>query len=143
MNGLDLLYSWQSLFLAVIIATMTQSFKRLVETLIDKGHGGGEARRKASVLNTVLLPLFPLSLGALCGWLLPLRPEHLVQYVAETHSSSLVYVMWGASVGQFADYLYQRGKKFLIFSTHPEPEGDEEPRKSVEKLHGRKKPHGG
>jgi len=111
---LDLLYSWQSLFLAVVIATMTQSFKHLVEGLIEKYSGGdGRAKRKASVLNVTMFPMFPLLLGGVIGRFFPIRPEYLVRYVNENHTSMAVYAMWGASIGQFSDYLYQRAKAFF------------------------------
>lgn len=114
MTPLDLLYSWQSLFLAVVIATMTQSFKKLVEGLIERYSGGdGEAKRKASIANATLLPLFPLLLGGVIGRFLPIHPEYLVRYVNENHTSTAVYAMWGASIGQFSDYLYQRAKGLL------------------------------
>ncbi len=114
MTPLDLLYSWQSLFLAVVIATMTQSFKHLVEGLIEKYSGGdGRAKRKASIANVTLFPMFPLLLGGLIGRFFPIRPEYLVRYVNENHTSLAVYAMWGASIGQFSDFLYQRSKAFL------------------------------
>ena len=114
MTPLDLLYSWQSLFLAVVIATMTQSFKHLVEGLIERYSGGdGRAKRKASIANVTLFPMFPLLLGGLIGRFFPIRPEYLVRYVNENHTSMAVYAMWGASIGQFSDYLYQRSKAFL------------------------------
>lgn len=114
MTPLDLLYSWQSLFLAVVIATMTQSFKHLVEGLIERYSGGdGRAKRKASIANVTLFPMFPLLLGGLIGRFSPIRPEYLVRYVNENHTSMAVYAMWGASIGQFSDYLYQRSKAFL------------------------------
>lgn len=116
MNPLDFLYSWQSLFLAVVISTMTQSFKCLVEGLIERYSGGsGSAKRKASLANTTLLPLFPLLLGGLIGRFLSIRPEYLVRYVNDNHASTAVYAMWGASVGQFSDYLYQRAKRIMAF----------------------------
>lgn len=117
MTPLDLLYSWQSLFLAVVIATMTQSFKHLVEGLIERYSGGdGRAKRKASIANVTLFPMFPLLLGGLIGRFFPIRPEYLVRYVNENHTSLAVYAMWGASIGQFSDYLYQRSKAFLPLS---------------------------
>lgn len=137
MTPLDILYSWQSLFLAVVIATMTQSFKRLVEGLIERYSGGdGVAKRKASLANTTLLPLFPLVLGGLIGRFFPIRPEYLVQYVNENHTSMAIYAMWGASVGQFSDYLYQRAKGFLILG----PQGARVPVTTKAKNHKRKKP---
>lgn len=109
------MYSWQSMFLAVVVAVTTQSLKRLLERVIKHRTGGdGEAKRKASVINVALFPLVPLVLGGLLGRFFPIRPEYLVRYVTENHTTTLVYLMWGVSVGQLSDYLYQRTKRFLL-----------------------------
>jgi hypothetical protein len=122
MSPLDLLYSWQSMFLALFLLTATQLFKGLVEFLIAKYYGGdGREKRRSSPANLALLPMFPLALGAILAWLAPIRPDYLVRYVTDNHLSKLVYAMWGASIGQFADYLYQRAKWLLsppIMPTH-------------------------
>lgn len=151
MTPLDLLYSWQSLFLAVVIATMTQSFKHLVESLIERYSGGdGRAKRKASIANVTLFPMFPLILGGVIGRFFPIRPEYLVRYVNENHTSLAVYAMWGASIGQFSDYLYQRSKAFLPLpilwkdevtpATAPAPKAPKPAKKSRKKGRGRAKP---
>ena len=66
------------------------------------------------VLDRAVLPLVPLLSGSLIAAFIPIRPEALVQYVTQ-HSggSRLAYAMWGAAIGQFSDYLYQRFKKML------------------------------
>lgn len=113
MTPLDILYSWQSLFLAMVVAVMTQVVKTLLEDLIERRSGGsGREKRKASIFNTTLFPLVPLILGGILGRFFPMRPEYLVRYVTENHASTLVYVLWGVSIGQLSDYLYQRLKVF-------------------------------
>ena len=124
MNPLEILYSWQSLFLAIVIAGITQSVKHGVDIYLESRQGdspdrktGREIRQQNALVNNTLLPLFPLFLGALFGAFLPIQPEPLVLYVTTHHSSSAVYAMWGASVGQFADYIFQRAKKLLEVTT--------------------------
>ena len=124
MNPLEILYSWQSLVLAIVIAGITQSVKHGVDTYLESRQGdtpnkktGREIRQQNSLVNNTLLPLFPLVLGSLFGVFLPIQPEPLVLYVATHHSSSAVYAMWGASVGQFADYIFQRAKQLLDVAT--------------------------
>lgn len=124
MNPLEILYSWQSLFLAIVIAGITQSVKHGVDIYLEGRQGdspdrktGREIRQQNALVNNTLLPLFPLFLGALLGAFLPIQPEPLVLYVTTHHSSSAVYAMWGASVGQFADYIFQRAKQLLDVTT--------------------------
>lgn len=124
MNPLEILYSWQSLFLAIVIAGITQSVKHGVDIYLEGRQGdspdkktGKEIRQQNALVNSTLLPLFPLFLGSLFGAFLPIQPEPLVQYVTTHRSSTVVYAMWGASVGQFADYIFQRAKKILDVTT--------------------------
>ena len=124
MNPLEILYSWQSLFLAIVIAGITQSVKHGVDIYLESRQGdspgkktGREIRQQNALVNNTLLPLFPLFLGSLLGAFLPIQPEPLVLYVTTHRSSSVVYAMWGASVGQFADYIFQRAKQLLDVTT--------------------------
>ena len=110
------LYSWQSLFLAIAISALTQAFKNGVDAAIGARKGGdGKAIRQGSrLLDGVVLPLFPLVLGASFGAFVPFHPDSLVAYVSKSHESSVaVYALWGTAVGQFADYLYQRVRKVI------------------------------
>ena len=119
MNPLDILYAWQSALLAVVIVGITQGVKAGIEAyLLIKNAGttktGKELRKEISVLDRAILPLVPLVSGALIGAFVPLRPEVLVQYVNEHGGGSrLAFAMWGAAIGQFSDYLYQRFKRML------------------------------
>lgn len=119
MNPLDILYAWQSALLAVVIVGITQGVKAGIEAyLVLKNQGttktGRELRKEISVLDRAVLPLVPLVSGALMGAFIPVRPEVLVQYVTEHGGGSrLAYAMWGAAIGQFSDYLYQRFKRML------------------------------
>jgi hypothetical protein len=119
MNPLDILYAWQSALLAVVIVGITQGVKAGIEAyLLIKNAGttktGRELRKEISVLDRAILPLVPLVSGALIGAFVPMRPEVLVQYVNEHGGGSrLAFAMWGAAIGQFSDYLYQRFKRML------------------------------
>lgn len=119
MNPLDILYAWQSALLAIVIVGLTQGVKAGIEAYLlikNKGTGktGKELRGEIAVIDRAVLPLVPLLSGSLIAAFIPIRPEALVQYVTQ-HSggSRLAYAMWGAAIGQFSDYLYQRFKKML------------------------------
>lgn len=138
MNPLDILYAWQSALLAVVIVGLTQGVKAGIEAyLVLKNAGttktGRELRKEISVLDRAILPLVPLVSGALMGAFVPVRPEVLVQYVNEHGGGSrLAYAMWGAAIGQFSDYLYQRFKRMLPAqpatpSTPPSPPSEAPP----------------
>lgn len=119
MNPLDILYAWQSALLAVVIVGITQGAKAGIEAyLLLKNRGttktGKELRGEITLIDRAILPLVPLVTGALIGAFVPMRPEVLVQYVNEHGGGSrLAYAMWGAAIGQFSDYLYQRFKRML------------------------------
>jgi hypothetical protein len=119
MNPIDILYAWQSALLAAVIVGLTQAFKAGIEAwLTFRNNGttktGKELRGEITLIDRALLPLFPLVMGAMMAAFIPIRPEALTQYVTEHgHGSRWAYAMWGAAVGQFADYLYQRVKRLL------------------------------
>lgn len=119
MNPLDIIYAWQSALLAVVIVGLTQGVKAGIETYLTfKNKGttktGKELRGEIALIDKAVLPLMPLVSGALIGAFVPMRPEVLVQYVTEHGGGSrLAYAMWGAAIGQFSDYLYQRFKRML------------------------------
>jgi hypothetical protein len=129
MNPLDIIYAWQSALLAVVIVGLTQGVKAGIEaylTFKNKGTGktGKELRGEVAMIDRAALPLVPLISGALIGAFVPMRPEVLVQYVTEHGGGSrLAYAMWGAAIGQFSDYLYQRFKRMLPSQTS----GDSKP----------------
>jgi hypothetical protein len=116
---LDIIYAWQSLFVAVVIVGLTQGVKTGIEAWLllknkEKGKTGKELRAEVALLDKLVLPLVPLIAGALIAAFVPVRPEALTQYVTQHgHGSKLAYAMWGAVVGQFSDYLYQRVKRLL------------------------------
>lgn len=119
MNPLDILYAWQSALLAVVIVGITQGVKAGIEAyLVLKNVGttktGKELRGEITLIDRAILPLVPLVSGSLLGAFVPVRPEALVDYVVhQGHGSRLAYAMWGAAIGQFSDYLYQRFKRML------------------------------
>ena len=105
-----MLLSWQTLVLAMIIATGTSGLK----TLIDVTAGGSENRKKNVVLTELVLPAIPAILGAAFGALLPLHPDPLISYVREhDHSMYMVGASYGFVVSLFSDWLYQRVKRRL------------------------------
>lgn len=119
LNPIDVLYCWQTLMMASVIVGLTQSFKASIEAFLtyknkDAGLSGKELRARVKMLDSVLLPLFPLMSGALIGAFIPLRPEVLTTYVNQHASGSHgAYALWGAAVGQFADYIFQHGKRMF------------------------------
>lgn len=119
MNPMDVIYAWQSLVLAVVIVGLTQGLKTTIEAvLIMRNKGtkktGKELRGDIILIDKAILPLFPLITGAVLAVLVPLRPEALATYVTDhAHGSKWAYAMWGAVIGQFADYLYQRAKRLI------------------------------
>ena len=121
-NPVEILYAWQGFLLAAVIVGLTQSYKAgigAVLTYRNKGSGktGTELRAEIAMLDSVLLPLFPLMMGAFIGAVVPLRPDVLTAYTAGHPSGAwTVYAIWGAAVGQFADYIYQRGKRLFASS---------------------------
>lgn len=105
LGPLSMFLSWQTLVLAMIIATVTSGAK----TLIDVIMGGSDKRKKNKVLTELVLPAIPALLGVLFGALLPLHPDPLIAYVREhEHSMYLVGASYGFVVSLFSDWLYQR-----------------------------------
>ena len=132
-NPVEILYAWQGFLLAAVIVGLTQSFKAgigAVLTYRNKGSGktGAELRAEITMVDSVLLPLFPLVLGAFIGAVVPLRPDVLTAYTAgHPQGAWTVYAIWGAAVGQFADYIYQRGKRLMTSSLPSSGRGSKEP----------------
>jgi hypothetical protein len=122
-NPLDILYAWQSALLAIVIVGLTQAVKAGIEAYLALKHAGTtktgrELRGEVAGIDRAVLPLVPLLSGAILGAFVPMRPEVLVHYVNEHGGGSrLAYAMWGAAIGQFSDYLYQRFKKMLPAQT--------------------------
>jgi hypothetical protein len=104
-GALEILFTWQTLFLAAIIAVCTTGLK----TLIDMVAGGTVKRKKNAFLTRFLLPAIPLILGAVAGAFIPIQPETLLSYASERHVPVwAVGAPWGFIVGIFADYLYSK-----------------------------------
>jgi hypothetical protein len=116
---MDVIYAWQSLVLAVVIVGLTQGLKTTIENVLllrNKGttKTGVELRAEIAMIDKAILPLFPLILGSVLAVIVPMRPEALTTYVTDhAHGSKMAYAMWGAVIGQFADYLYQRAKRLI------------------------------
>lgn len=110
LGPLSMLLSWQTLILALIIATLTSGSK----TLIDVLAGGTENRKGKPVLSELVVPAMPMVIGSCLGCVLPIYPDILIEYAAE-HSSP-IYVIgaaYGFVVSLFSDWLYQRVNRRL------------------------------
>jgi len=105
LGPLQILYSWQSVLLAVVITSITHG----VKASIDVYMGGTDLRKQKRWMRKLVLPAIPLSVGAVLGMLVPLKPDVLMEYVATHHVSPyLIGATYGIAIGQFADYLYTR-----------------------------------
>lgn len=130
MNPIDVFYSWQSLLLAVAVSGIVQAVKTGIDTVYGtsparrstdapgtKALQVGKALRKSNALITRgLLPLLPILIGALLAVIVPLRPDILTNYAEDKSGGSrdwTIYALWGAAIGQFADYIYQQIKRNL------------------------------
>jgi hypothetical protein len=107
-SPIDAFVAWQAFVLAVIVAVVTTGIKTVINLVMK-----GEAKRKKNKwITQIILPMLPIVFGVIGGIFIPLRPDVVVQYVSEHHVSAWsVFGAWGAVIGVFADYLYQRVKK--------------------------------
>lgn len=129
MNPIDVFYSWQSLLLAVAVSGIVQAVKTGIDTVygtsparrstdlpsVKAHHVGKEIRKSNALITRGLLPLLPILIGAVLAMLVPLRPDILTAY-AEGKGGGRdwsIYALWGAAIGQFADYIYQQIKRNL------------------------------
>lgn len=111
MGPVEILYNWQSILLAVAVSAAVQGIKRT----LDMALGGKDKRKAVRWVTEVVLPLMPLFIGAIGAILVPLHPEKLTEYVT-AHANVKPWVAfgaWGAAVGQFSDYLYQRARSVM------------------------------
>lgn len=128
MGPIDILYCWEALLCAATCTGMTQ----LVKTIIDVATGnaaeaatptvkdmvkvGKALRQRNIIVNRFVLPMTPIAVGALYALLVPARPAAILEYVAEHNigwTAYLVYAAWGASCGQFADYIWTKVKDLV------------------------------
>lgn len=108
--GLEMFISWQSIVLAAIVVTVTGGLKTVL-CMVWKG------AKQTRLGSKVVIPAIPLVLAAVVGAVVPLRPEVVVEYVAEHTSgggSTLAYAAWGlVSAGVFGAWLFDRAKNLL------------------------------
>ena len=111
MGPVEILYNWQAVLLAVGVAALVEGIKRA----INVAAGGSDKRKAMRWVTEVVLPLLPLFAGSLGAILVPLHPDKLTEYVTAHPSVKpwVVYGAWGAAIGQFSDYLYQRAKSVM------------------------------
>lgn len=112
MGPLDVFIGWQPLLLAVVIYMLTQ----FVKSVIDATYGK-ERRRDNAVLNRLVMPSLPPLIGGLLAAFVPIHPQSIIDFVTSNEMSwwgtHLVFAIWGAACGQFADYLYTKVKKLF------------------------------
>lgn len=129
MNPIDVFYSWQSLLLAVAVSGIVQAVKTGIDTVYGTSsarrssdapgtkahHVGKELRKSNALITRGLLPLLPILIGAVLAVLVPLHPEILTAYAEGKGGGRdwTIYALWGAAIGQFADYIYQQIKRNL------------------------------
>ncbi len=111
-NPIDIFYCWQAVVTALMVYMLTQAFKTLFPYVYTPKTEKGKVFYKR-----VVLVILPPILGFIGSAFVPIHPEILISYVAEHANSKfdsmMIYGAWGAAVGQFADYLYSKIKKFI------------------------------
>lgn len=99
--------------LPVAAARLVEPVKRVADTQKQ----GRKRRKEMPWLDRFVLPGVPLALGVVVACLIPIRPDALNTYVEAKHlvgaAAYSVYGAWGASVGQFADYLFSKAKRAM------------------------------
>lgn len=109
LGPLSVLICWQSLLLALCVATGTHGVKSAIDYAIE---GGKEARRQKIFVNRIVLPATPIVLGAAVAVLVPLHPEALLQYITDHGLGGgkklAIMIAYGSCLGQFSDYVWHR-----------------------------------
>lgn len=109
---LELLYSVQALICAAACVGVTKAVKAAIDVWYGK-----EKRKRTPWLQTLLLPMVPILVGALFAAFVPLRPNVLIEYVTEQEITGLgavaTFAAWGAACGQFATMLHQKLKDYI------------------------------
>lgn len=111
-NPIEILYCWQALVMAVAIYMLTHTIKAAIPHLYTPKTEKGKV-----ILKRVVMPAVPPLLGFIGSIIVPLHPEVLSAYVTEhvknAFQGAMIYGIWGAAVGQFADYAYTKVTKLL------------------------------
>lgn len=124
MGPLDLVYSWQTVVIAVLVYMTTQLIKVALDMWLSKSYGslkvktrlGKEMRQEKPILNRLVMPAIPVWVGVFLACVLPIRPDAIIDYtVAHTtgFNTYLVYSGWGAVVGQFSGWIYTHVYDFV------------------------------
>lgn len=112
MGPLDIFIGWQPLLIAAVVYMLTQ----LVKSILNAAMGGKEKRQQNRIVTRIVLPALPPLLGALAAFI-PAHPQSLVDYIASNELSwevgQLIFAAWGATCGQFSDYLYSKIKALI------------------------------
>lgn len=108
LGPLSIFICWQSLAMALVITLMTHGVKRAVDVIL----GGAEVRKNKAWIQQLLLPATPIIFGVVLAIVVPLRPEALDTYITEKAFKGPhlfgVLAVYGACLGQFADYIWSR-----------------------------------
>jgi hypothetical protein len=125
MNPISLVYSLETLLIAVLAITLTQLAKLGIDIVLSDDRklqraairNGADVRKQHPVLSQVVLPLLPLLFGFALPILLNLGPDVLIEY-AKAHGNTsgdnkLLFGAWGVMCGAIGDYLYSRGHDTL------------------------------
>lgn len=121
MDPLELLYSWQALLCAVACATITSNVKALKDLLYARRVLAGEVTRRSRtvqfVVDKLVMPIVPVTVGALYAIFVPVIPEvlqnHLKVHEVVGTGRILALASWGGVCGQFASYTYDRVKDIM------------------------------
>jgi hypothetical protein len=109
LGPINILICWQSILLALCVATATHGVKTVIDLRIE---GGKIARQEMLVVNRLVLPATPIILGSLAAMFIPILPDALTQYITEHHIEHgkrlITLAAYGSCVGQFADYVWHR-----------------------------------
>ena len=116
-SPLQLVYCVPAVLLALAIVALTETTKRIVDVAYGKDEEGVPQRKKVPWLNRIVFPSIPVVFGIILAALIPLRPSVLVEAVEANDSgwwgNAASFGLWGAAVGQFADYIYSKVKSAI------------------------------
>ena len=103
---MELFFSWQAVLVALATVGVAEVFTRIGDRLIGK-----EKRQANWWLSNLAWPAIPVVCGAIVAAVVPLRPGFLEEW-ATAHATGLgavlLFALWGACCGQFANTIYDK-----------------------------------
>jgi hypothetical protein len=118
MNPLSLIFSWDTVVVAVAASVLTQLAKLGIDYLVGieqssaraRLRSGADVRKHRPALSKVALPVLPLFFGFVLGAILPLGPDVLIAFAGQTGktgvSPAVLFGAWGLVAGLLGDYVY-------------------------------------